>query len=1123
MTDRELLAEYVSTGSDRAFAEIVKNHSGKVYGTCLRILGEPHAAEDATQAAFITLAGKARRLRRDVILGDWLFWTAKLCALKVRRKRERQSRHEREAAVVREKASAPAPSWDDVRPHLDLALASLPRRQREAAVLHYYYGKTQAEIARELGSTRTTIASRLSGALRRLRAKLAGRGVAVPAGLLAGFLEGNLVEAAPAGLAASIQSVCLGNVAASPVALKVSQAVAKALTWAKVKVAATVIAATATAGVGTPLALKALSGQRAGPPALPAAGPTAEVLGSKSFWRCYVVRGSELARTDSGKLQPLYELDPAGKAKVQRKSVLRMNEVTEPRYTPPPPAGWREPDFDDSTWVRQCGPFYEDVYAPVTTLCLRSRFTLKKPAALSLSVAFQGGAVAYLNGKELKRAHMPAGKISVETPAKDYPREAFIAPDGLLLGRKHGDPKKFADRFKMRTRRINALKIPASALRKGANVLAIEIHRAPAPEVMFTGKTRKKIDARRYCWWSRLSLEDVKLTAPAGVALTAPPPSAGALGVRVHNPLRKVFVDDSEDPVGTSAPIRICAARNGAFSGEIVVSSRAPIAGLKVSTTGLQGPGEIPASNVLLRFAMPDGRGTGSRRGWFDSLESSAPERVPVGKKAGAAVQPVWVTVNVPLGAKPGDYRGKLTVNAKGADPVEVPLHLKVIDWSLPNARDFTTHVGLIQSPDSVALQYGAKMWGAEHWKLLEKSFELLGQLGTDVVYIPLLRRTHFGNEHSMVRWMKGPDGALKPDFSIAGKYLDLAVKHLGKVPVVALYCWEPLRKADENPHGPGAGERDILISIIDPKTGKPEEGRGPEWGTPECRAFWKQAFQGMKGVLAKRGLEDSMMLGIFADFPPSKGAAADLAAAAANAKWMVQSHQVSPSIRGRPVGYATTPRRGISGLEDPAVAGRRAYGWTDSPFIFVKCPRGELQSWSPLAAYHSYAERWIAALGWRGKGSSGFGRIGADFWPVLKGERGRAGDLVNRYPAESSWGTLTLGYQAPLTILGPGRKGPVATVRSEMIRGGLQEAEARIFIEKALTDAAKRARLGKELAERCQAMLDERVRNIIRAAGRMEHHDAQDWLWFVSSGWQTRSGELYSAAAQIAKKLEIQ
>jgi hypothetical protein len=411
-------------------------------------------------------------------------------------------------------------------------------------------------------------------------------------------------------------------------------------------------------------------------------------------------------------------------------------------------------------------------------------------------------------------------------------------------------------------------------------------------------------------------------------------------------------------------------------------------------------------------------------------------------------------------------------------------------------------------------------MWSDKHWQLLEESFRLLGELGTDVAYIPMLSRTHFGNEHSMVRWTREAGGKLKPDFSIAEKYLALAVKHLGKVPVVVIYCWEPLRRSGDNPHGSGAGDRDILISIIDQATGKLEVVEGPAWGTPESRTLWTEALGGMRTVLEKQGMGKSMMLGSFADFPPSKGVAEDLVAAAPESKWVVQSHQVRSSIRDHAVGYATTPRRGISGLEDPALQGRRAYGWKDSPFIFAKCPRGELQTWSHLAAYYSYPEMWMAALGWRDKGSCGFGRIGADFWPVLKNKRGRVvGSLIDRFAADSTWGTLTLGYQAPAALLGAGRKGPVPTFRSEMIRQGLQEAEARVFIEKILTDKTRRAALDKDLVERCQAVLDERVRNMIRAAGRMEAHDTIDWLWYASSGWQERSRELYSAAAELAAK----
>ena len=92
-----------------------------------------------------------------------------------------------------------------------------------------------------------------------------------------------------------------------------------------------------------------------------------------------------------------------------------------------------------------------------------------------------------------------------------------------------------------------------------------------------------------------------------------------------------------------------------------------------------------------------------------------------------------------------------------------------------------------------------------------------------------------------------------------------------------------------------------------------------------------------------------------------------------------------------------------------------------------------------------------------------------------------------------------------------------LATERLEMLREGLQETEARIFIERALIDPAKRATLGAELAERCQAMLDERVRDRLRAIGGK---DSSDWLWFISSGWRRRSEQLYAAAAEVARAL---
>ncbi len=1128
-TDRELLAEYAKTGSETAFSKIITRHGNMVYNTCRRHLGDSHKAEDATQAVFMLLVEKARKISRNTILSGWLFKTARFTCVTMTRQIATAAKHERKAEQMRHhEIVIGTPSWEQVRPYINKALESLSHAQRNVLVLRYLEQRSEQDVCRELKWSRSKVSVTLTRAMAGLRKRLRQQGVSVSAVALGSFLSTNAVEAAPITLIASMQSVCIGNTTASTAA-GISDVVIKTLAMAKIKLISTILATSVLAGVGATAVFNRMAPRKTQPAAAPveakmaatsSVGSKQVILNTKSFWQCFVVRGSELVRKKSGQLQPLYELAPTSKARVKRKSMMQLNEVTKPRRTPPPSPGWTGNDFDHSDWVRQQGPIYSEAYVPVTTLCLRGTFTVKTPSDLALSLAFQGGAVIHVNGKELKRAYLPEGQLKINTPAEDYPVEAFLNPEGLLLSKKSGDPKKYADRFKARTRRLENVTIPAAMLRKGTNVLAIELHRSPASEAMFTGKTHRNIDPRRYCWWSRLAFEKLKLSAYEGKASAVAPSSArGALGVRVQNLLCRVTVDDSGDPAGETGPVRITGVRNGTFSGQLVISSRTPIDGLKVSATNLAGPGTIPASDIRIRFAIPDGAGRGHHADGFDSLEPEAPASIKPAKKGNATIQPVLISVKVPANTRPGDYSGKLTISAAGGTAQDVPLRLKVIDWQLPDARDFITHVGLVQSPDSVAMRYEVEMWSDKHWLLLEESFRLLGELGTDVVYIPMLSRTHFGNEHSMVRWVRRAGGKLKPDFSIADKYLALAVKYLGKVPVVVLYCWEPLHMPGNNPHDPGAGERPILISVVNSATGQVEETKGPTWGTPECRAFWKDAFLGMKAVLKKHGMEKSMMPGIFADFPPSKETAEDLAAAAPEAKWVVQSHQITPTIQGHLVGCATTPRRGISGLEDPTLEGHRAYGWRDCPFIFAKCPRGDLQP-SSLASYYTYPEMWMASMGRRGKGTTGFGRIGADFWPVLKNKRGQViSSVIDRFAMDSAWGTLKLGYQAPTAILAAGRKGPVATIRSEMIRGGIQEAEARVFIEKILTDKTLSTKLDKDLAEHCQTMLDARVQNMIRAGGRMEYHDTPDWFWFASSGWQERSRELYSAAAELAAK----
>ena len=60
--------------------------------------------------------------------------------------------------------------------------------------------------------------------------------------------------------------------------------------------------------------------------------------------------------------------------------------------------------------------------------------------------------------------------------------------------------------------------------------------------------------------------------------------------------------------------------------------------------------------------------------------------------------------------------------------------------------------------------------------------------------------------------------------------------------------------------------------------------------------------------------------------------------------------------------------------------------------------------------------------------------------------------------------------------LLGQGKNGPVPTVRSEAMREGTQDLEARTYLEKAWLDEQAKANLGEDLRGRIRTALDDRI-----------------------------------------------
>ena len=82
--DSQLVAEFLRTTDEIAFAEIVRRHGPAVFGACRRILGCTPDAEDAFQATFLVLVRRARDTEWRESLGPWLYAVALRVARKAR-------------------------------------------------------------------------------------------------------------------------------------------------------------------------------------------------------------------------------------------------------------------------------------------------------------------------------------------------------------------------------------------------------------------------------------------------------------------------------------------------------------------------------------------------------------------------------------------------------------------------------------------------------------------------------------------------------------------------------------------------------------------------------------------------------------------------------------------------------------------------------------------------------------------------------------------------------------------------------------------------------------------------------------------------------------------------------
>ncbi len=205
-SDATLLSRYAKDRDAQAFAEIVRRYASMVFGVARRITINDHDAEDITQTCFMDLTRQAGRINSSA--AGWLYTAATHRALNLRRERTVRRRREesfRPPAVDTE-------DWARVQPLVDAALVELPEELRVPIILHFLQGKSQLQVAEELGASQPTISRRIESGVEQLRSRLKETGVVVGSGALLGSMLANeSAHAAPPGVVAMLGKMGLAG------------------------------------------------------------------------------------------------------------------------------------------------------------------------------------------------------------------------------------------------------------------------------------------------------------------------------------------------------------------------------------------------------------------------------------------------------------------------------------------------------------------------------------------------------------------------------------------------------------------------------------------------------------------------------------------------------------------------------------------------------------------------------------------------------------------------------------------------------------------------------------------------------------------------------------------------
>lgn len=170
---QDSLAGRLKAGSHEAAEELVDSYYEQIYLYMRRLGHGSQVSEDLTQESFMQAWQHIGQLRSERALGSWLYHIAgNVSRLYWRRHKGKESGSIEDYDVPDRGESEDRIADYEEFERLKGAVARLPRKLKEAVVLHYMQHLTISEAAEAAGVAEGTFKSRLNRALRALRKQI---------------------------------------------------------------------------------------------------------------------------------------------------------------------------------------------------------------------------------------------------------------------------------------------------------------------------------------------------------------------------------------------------------------------------------------------------------------------------------------------------------------------------------------------------------------------------------------------------------------------------------------------------------------------------------------------------------------------------------------------------------------------------------------------------------------------------------------------------------------------------------------------------------------------------------------------------------------------------------------